>query len=87
MNSLASSDFTEQHATVNELQWSATLPAVFQAAMPSANFNYKSPSHRSQPLTSNIEISANESCVFTMCFNKSAYLLQPSINYGDTPHS
>jgi hypothetical protein len=55
INSLASSGFTEQHASSSEVQWTATLPAVFQATTPSADFNYKSPGHLNQPPTSNIK--------------------------------
>jgi hypothetical protein len=92
INSLASSGFTEQHAPSSELQWKAILPAVFQAATPSADFNYKSPGHHAittnrRPVTSRTlpQASHNISCVFAERANKSAYHLQPSINCGDTP--
>jgi hypothetical protein len=55
INSPASLGFTEQHASPSELHWRATLPAVFQASTPSADFNYKSPGHRNRPPTSNIK--------------------------------
>jgi hypothetical protein len=63
-HSLASLGFTEQHFPSSELQWRATLPAVFQAATPSANFNYKSPGHRNQPPTSNIKSSSSSSALW-----------------------
>jgi hypothetical protein len=44
-------------------QWRATLPAVFQAATPSADFNYKSPGRRNQQPTSNIKSSASSSAL------------------------
>jgi hypothetical protein len=65
INYFASSGFTEQHALLSEPQWrGSTLPAVFQAATPSANFNCKSPGHRNQPPTSNIKSSASS---FALC--------------------
>jgi hypothetical protein len=84
INSLASSGFTEQHAPSSELQWRATLPAVLQAATPSADFNYKSPGHRNQPPTITSRAPHNASCVFTKHVNETAYHLQPNINCGDT---
>jgi hypothetical protein len=58
INSLALSGFTEQHApsSVSEEQ---ALPALFQAATPSADFNHKSPGHRNQQPTSNIKSCAS----------------------------
>jgi hypothetical protein len=89
INSLASSGFTEQHASPSEPQWRATPPAVFQAATPSAYFNYSRPviTINRQPVTSRAppQDPHNASCVFTERVNKRAYHLQPSINCGDTP--
>jgi hypothetical protein len=89
INSLASSGFTEQHAASSEPQRRAILPAVFQAAKPSVDFNYSRPAIaiNCRPVTSKAppEAPQNVSCVFTECVNKSAYHLQPNINCGDTP--
>jgi hypothetical protein len=53
------SGFIGLHWTARPIERaSATLPAVFQAATPSADFNYKAPGHRNQPPTSNIESTA-----------------------------
>jgi hypothetical protein len=86
INSLASSDFTEQHTPSSEPQWRTTFPAVFQAATPSADFNYSRPAIaiNSRPVTSRAPPLAlrNASYVFTEHVNKSAYHLQPSINCG-----
>jgi hypothetical protein len=80
----ASSGFTEQHAPSSELQWITTLPAVFQAATPSADFNYCCPAIATnrRPVTSSPPLQAphNASCVFTGRGNKSAYHQQPKIN-------
>jgi hypothetical protein len=85
-HSLASSGFTEQHASSSGLQWRATLLAVFQAATPSAEFNYSRPAIaiNRRPVTS--RVSHNASCVFTERVNKIAYHLQSNINCGN-PHS
>jgi hypothetical protein len=52
-----------------EPQWKATLPAVFQAATPSADFNYSRPAIaiNRRPVTSRdpSQVLHNESCVFT----------------------
>jgi hypothetical protein len=84
INSLASSDFTEQHAPSSEPQWRATFPAVFLAATPSADFNYSCPAiainRRPVTLRAPSQAPHNESCVFTERVNKSAYHLQPSID-------
>jgi hypothetical protein len=84
INSLASSGFTEPNAPSSEPQWRATLPAVFQAATPSADLNYSLPAIaiNRRPVTSRALLQAphNASCVFTERANKSAYHLQPNIN-------
>jgi hypothetical protein len=85
INSLASSGFTEQHAPSIEPQWRATLPAVFQAATPSADLNYSHPAIaiNRRPVTPRAP--HNASCVFTERANKNAYHLQPNINCGIPP--
>jgi hypothetical protein len=71
INSLASSSFTEQHAPSSELKWTATLPTVFQAETLSADFNYKSPSHCNQPLTSNIKDLRLKLCIIQVMYIQS----------------
>jgi hypothetical protein len=86
-HSLASSGLTEQHAPSSEPQGGATLPAVFQAATPSADFSYSRPAIaiNRRPVTSRAP--HNASCVFTERANKSAYHLQWILIVRGNPHN
>jgi hypothetical protein len=82
----ASLNSTPHRASPSEEQ---ALPAVFQAATPSADFNYSclAIAINRRPVISRAPPQAlhNASCVFTERVNKSAYHLQPNINCG-YPH-
>jgi hypothetical protein len=79
----ASLNSTPHRASASEEQ---ILPAVFQAATPSADFDYsrQAIAINSRPVTSRAprQASHNASCVFTERVNKSAYHLQSSIARG-----
>jgi hypothetical protein len=80
---------TPHRASLSEEQ--ATLPAVFQAATPSADLSYSRPAIaiNRRPVTSRATLRAphNASCVFTERANKSAYHLRQSINCEGIPHT
>jgi hypothetical protein len=91
INSLASSGFTDQHASPSEPQWKASsLPAVSkqQRRQPTSTTSRQAIATDRRPVTSRSSAQAphNGSRAFRECINKSAYHLQPSINCGYKPH-